>query len=272
MTRLAALFDNFLRRARLKQPTTLFDPQFYLGNYPDVASAGADPYRHYLRHGVEENRMPNPLFDTKFYLSQIRGRPRDPTLHYLSFGVDAGLDPHPRFETLWYLEAHEDVARARLNPLQHYLRHGAAEGRKTEPVYRQTFASLPGYSRDPADLGFREVGFDSGGGVATGESREEHAILLRATEPQQRAVLAALQSVGRLRSVPAKVLLTKAPHSTQPTVGLIFRGCFVVKDASSITIHYAEARLFFLSTEAVRFICAFNGGRFTGVYGAGHRR
>ena len=41
----------------------LFDRDWYLAMNPDVAVAGADPWRHYLRHGAAEGRDPNPLFD-----------------------------------------------------------------------------------------------------------------------------------------------------------------------------------------------------------------
>lgn len=37
----------------------LFNPQFYLATNPDVAAAGADPWLHYLHHGLAENRAPN---------------------------------------------------------------------------------------------------------------------------------------------------------------------------------------------------------------------
>lgn len=39
----------------------LFDRQFYLMCNDDVASANADPARHYFHHGSEEARLPCPL-------------------------------------------------------------------------------------------------------------------------------------------------------------------------------------------------------------------
>ena len=74
----------------------LFDREWYLGRYPDVAIAGVDAALHYVRHGAAEGREPGPGFD---------GR--------------------------WYLQRYPDVAAARLNPLLHYIMHGAAEGRET---------------------------------------------------------------------------------------------------------------------------------------------
>lgn len=37
----------------------LFDPKWYLMTYPDVASAGIDPLRHYTQYGAAEGRKPN---------------------------------------------------------------------------------------------------------------------------------------------------------------------------------------------------------------------
>jgi hypothetical protein len=72
----------------------LFDPEYYLARYPDVAAAGLDPLGHYLSSGVKEGR-----------------------------------DPCESFSTLGYLRRHQDVAALGLNPLLHYLRHGRHEGR-----------------------------------------------------------------------------------------------------------------------------------------------
>jgi hypothetical protein len=72
--------------------SALFDAAWYLATYPDVAVAGLDPVRHYLRAGVAEGR-----------------------------------DPGPQFSTRDYLERNPDVARAGINPLLHYLRRADGE-------------------------------------------------------------------------------------------------------------------------------------------------
>ncbi|HUO22888.1 MAG TPA: FkbM family methyltransferase [Caulobacteraceae bacterium] len=74
--------------------SALFDAQWYLQAYPDVAEAGMDPALHYLLRGGIDARSPGPLFDA------------------------------PR-----YLAANPDVAAAGHNPLLHFLRHGIFEGR-----------------------------------------------------------------------------------------------------------------------------------------------
>jgi glycosyltransferase involved in cell wall biosynthesis len=80
------------RAERLK----LFDADWYLANYPEVATAGHDPFSHYV-----------------------------------SIGASEGRDPGPNFSTLRYLQRYPDLARAGVNPLLHYLDFGMREGRET---------------------------------------------------------------------------------------------------------------------------------------------
>lgn len=39
----------------------LFKPEWYLEQYPDVAAAGMDPWRHFVHHGMHEHRLPCPV-------------------------------------------------------------------------------------------------------------------------------------------------------------------------------------------------------------------
>lgn len=73
---------------------SLFDPEYYLTQYPDVRQVGIAPVVHYLRYGWWEGRNPNPNFDTQAYLAQ-----------------------------------NPDVKMAAINPLLHYAQHGKSEGR-----------------------------------------------------------------------------------------------------------------------------------------------
>lgn len=73
----------------------LFDPDWYLERYPDVAASGLDPIRHFFDNGAREQRDPNPFFTTSDYLTE-----------------------------------YSDVAASRMNPFLHYLLYGAREGRR----------------------------------------------------------------------------------------------------------------------------------------------
>jgi lipopolysaccharide biosynthesis protein len=53
----------------------------------------------------------------------------DPISHYLRFGAKEGRDPSAAFSTLAYGVAYPDVASSGMNPLVHYILIGKAEGR-----------------------------------------------------------------------------------------------------------------------------------------------
>lgn len=77
------------------------------------------------------------LFDSSFYRHQCRARGiriLDPVGHYLRHGASLGLDPHHWFQTRYYLLRNPDVA-GKGNPLVHYLQHGDEEGRCPHPLF-----------------------------------------------------------------------------------------------------------------------------------------
>ncbi len=45
----------------------------------------------------------------------------------------------PFFDAAFYLERYPDVRQAGMNPLRHYLRHGAAEGRKPHRLFEPEY-------------------------------------------------------------------------------------------------------------------------------------
>lgn len=99
----------------------LFDADFYLSSNPDVAAAGVDPLKHYIRFGSAEGRKPHPLFQPEFYLAQCPDAGRgngNPLLHYLQTGAG---NPHRLFDQAAYRREHPEVAAKNLNPLLHFL-------------------------------------------------------------------------------------------------------------------------------------------------------
>ncbi len=76
------------------------------------------------------------LFDARWYRStQVSGLASlmDPLWHYLDHGAAAGLDPSPLFDTSHYVHTNHDVRSSGLNPLFHYLEYGRAERRSPLP-------------------------------------------------------------------------------------------------------------------------------------------
>ena len=81
------------------------------------------------------------LLDSKWYLRNypdVAASGIDPICHYIIHGAREGRDPSPSFSTLSYLSHNPDVEATGLNPLFHFIRHGANEGRATTPVADET--------------------------------------------------------------------------------------------------------------------------------------
>ncbi len=85
---------QYAKRVELVRTSHLFDADWYLATYADVADARIDP-----------------------------------AVHYITVGGFEGRDPGPEFISSRYLKTNRDVAESGYNPLVHYLEHGLAQGR-----------------------------------------------------------------------------------------------------------------------------------------------
>jgi hypothetical protein len=86
------------QQAGMIRASGLFDRNWYLATYPDVATSGIDPVLHFLHHGASERRDPGPHFDTGHYLRMypdIAGNGMNPLLHYLVAGWAEGRSIRP---------------------------------------------------------------------------------------------------------------------------------------------------------------------------------
>ena len=132
----------------------VFDPQYYLSQYPELAELyGEDPgqlYYHFVNYGLEEGRCASPFFDVRFYANHNGQTFRD-TLkgNYLAAFQDflskyqtaSRMKLSPIFDTAIYAAAHSDIAKASmLGLLQHYVTKGYGEGE----IPSQTFLSSGG--------------------------------------------------------------------------------------------------------------------------------
>jgi hypothetical protein len=74
----------------------------------------------------------SPLFDKNWYRNAyLTGIEKltDPLWHFIRKGWQQGWDPSPRFDTSFYLWWNKDVRESQVNPLDHFLNYGEAEGR-----------------------------------------------------------------------------------------------------------------------------------------------
>jgi radical SAM protein with 4Fe4S-binding SPASM domain len=80
----------------------VFDRDFYLKAYPDIAQAGVNPLLHYLEHGRFEQRKASGTFDPAAYLKanpDVAKSGIEPFLHYVRIGRSAQA-PRSRAELI----------------------------------------------------------------------------------------------------------------------------------------------------------------------------
>jgi GT2 family glycosyltransferase/cephalosporin hydroxylase len=78
------------------------------------------------------------LFDPAWYLGQnpdVAATDIDPLEHYVKWGAGEGRNPNPIFDSGWYLATNPDVAGTGQSPLEHYCEWGAEEGRHPSPLF-----------------------------------------------------------------------------------------------------------------------------------------
>ena len=117
----------------------LFDFKYYLKQYPNLASKGSNPLKHYLCYGWRESRKPNELFDTKWYLENypdVAMSDINPLYHYLKFGWKQNKNPSKDFSGALYFLYNPDAELSGMNPLAHYLKYG-------QDKQHEIFAVLP---------------------------------------------------------------------------------------------------------------------------------
>lgn len=123
----------------------LFDRDYYLSIYPDVAAAVANgmfanPIDHFNQFGQFERRNPSGYFDTTYYLqhyqdvaNEVNAGQTTAFAHFITFGQTENRNPNPLLDTTYYLQRYQDVAEAvasdRLTGVEHFIEFGDLEGR-----------------------------------------------------------------------------------------------------------------------------------------------
>jgi glutamate-1-semialdehyde 2,1-aminomutase len=78
------------------------------------------------------------VFESGWYLERnadVRVAGIDPIDHFICHGAREGRNPCRHFDTKYYLAANPDVASAGVNPLTHYIRFGSKQGRRPNPYF-----------------------------------------------------------------------------------------------------------------------------------------
>ncbi len=105
------------------------------------ALSDAEVFLRYLALDLPAGIPPGPLFSTGHYLTEVARlglpplRPQEhPFHHWLSHGHAAGASPVPAFVPGDYLALNGDLASYPGPLWGHFIRHGAAEGRRFSPI------------------------------------------------------------------------------------------------------------------------------------------
>ena len=134
------------RNVDLLERSGLFDREWYLKQYPDVAALKIDPIRHYLRYGAKEGRDPSPGFSTWGYVDtypDVTERGMNPFVHYVMFGLSEGRAAVNKNYAAWI----EDYDR--LSDEDRRLFRSAIAGYISKPLIS---ILMPVYNTDPAQL------------------------------------------------------------------------------------------------------------------------
>lgn len=123
------------------KPSPFFDTKYYLSKNPHLLEKSICPLIDFLSGWKTHLNKPCVLFDTKYYCQSVAPEALeagDPVTYYLT--RDALFhSPHPLFDAEYYLRLNLDVRASGLNPLEHFLRFGLAEGRQPHPLFDSTF-------------------------------------------------------------------------------------------------------------------------------------
>lgn len=121
------------RERQCIEASALFNAEWYLRRYPDVAIANFEPLAHYIMHGHAAGYFPNPIFDSAWYSSNYGLSGTNPLEHYIRTGRRRGLWPNRMFDPAYYAAKY---GVSRRNVLKNYLDAGPE-------AHRDTIASLP---------------------------------------------------------------------------------------------------------------------------------
>ncbi len=124
-----------------RQPSHLFDPEYYLCQLGKSAETIGNPLLHFLEKGMADGVRPTPYFDPEYYLRTNPGiEPTQPPhlgayIHYLHTGALERRRPSLFFDTAWYQDKTPTLQAVEMDLIQHYVEYGMQEGKSPNPVF-----------------------------------------------------------------------------------------------------------------------------------------
>jgi glycosyltransferase involved in cell wall biosynthesis len=129
-------------------------------------------FRHFLSKGLFEGISPTPLFQPEIFreregVADPLHRDLPDLLRWCRTRTTSGVVPTTRFDSVFYLHANEEVNQAGVDPFEHFIRHGLAEGRRPNGTfdpefYEGTVIRLPNEEGLPLYVHFLALGVERG--------------------------------------------------------------------------------------------------------------
>jgi len=142
-----------------QSPSEAFSVPLYLKFNPEVAKSGREPLRDFLDQGPDGSRIALPRmfeqekFDAmakdidliaksglffadwyKTFHTDLWHLDQDPLMHFIRQGARQGRNPNPCFHTRWYMDTYGELV-GKENPLAFYIRKGVKMGHWPSPDF-----------------------------------------------------------------------------------------------------------------------------------------
>ena len=121
-------------------PSPLFDPDFYVGRYPEAGPPSL-AWNHFVEVGQFEGLDPNPYFDSEFYREHYGDQLHEqtPLAHYMTHERVGRFDPCEAFDVSHYLAWNPEARRGQVSPLEHFLEVGRYRGAEIAELVTEPF-------------------------------------------------------------------------------------------------------------------------------------
>ncbi|MEE9272363.1 MAG: glycosyltransferase [Robiginitomaculum sp.] len=123
------------------ESSQLFSPDYYQSQLENKFKTPELALKHYKEEGWKLGLNPHPLFDTNYYLQQLKTKAillgdSDPLNHFLKSDTSSA-DPHPLFNNEFYKRKYPWVSQQ--NSLLHYINHGCHEAHYPNPLFDSAY-------------------------------------------------------------------------------------------------------------------------------------
>lgn len=135
------VFERYFATKKIEkiiEDSGLFDKDWYLKRYVDLAKNHKDPIQHYILKGAFQGFFPNPIFDSAYYLENnldVKRSGINPLVHFIKRGAKEKREPHPLFSLIHYCAVNKKLENMEVNPLRYFLEYGSEDLSDPHPLF-----------------------------------------------------------------------------------------------------------------------------------------